>query len=85
MGINNDLNSYPFLQKKVEDDEKIINNQFTEYLNKVKSEKENNNIIENNENGKNNLIKIKNQGIKTLTNMLPTRPKQPWLQRRKPC
>ena len=60
MGINNDLNSYPFLQKKVEDDEKIINNQFTEYLNKVKSEKENNNTIENNENGKNTFIKIKN-------------------------
>ena len=51
MGINNDLNSYPFLRKKVEDDEKIINNQFTEYLNKVKNEKiEDNNSEDNNDN-----------------------------------
>ena len=67
MGINNDLNSYPFLQKKVEDDEKAINNQFTEYLNKVKSENietKNSNENENGNNGEEKknkkLIKIKN-------------------------
>ena len=38
MGINNDLNNYPFLEKKLENEEKIINNQFTEYLNKIKNE-----------------------------------------------
>ena len=61
MGINNDLNSYPFLLKKVQNEEKIINNQFTEYLNKVKNEKaENNNddnktkVKNNDENEKNN-------------------------------
>ena len=61
MGINNDLNNYPFLLKKVQNEEKIINNQFTEYLNKVKNEKaENNNddnktkVKNNDENEKNN-------------------------------
>ena len=65
MGINNDLNSYPFLQKKVEDDEKMINNQFTEYLNKVKSEKIETNNTEEDE-IENNEKKIKNKN-KTLT------------------
>ena len=51
MGINNNLNSYPTLQKKVQDEEKMINNQFAEYINRVKNEKnEENSEEENNEN-----------------------------------
>ena len=38
MGINNNINNYPFLQKKVENDEKMINSEFTEYLHKYKNE-----------------------------------------------
>ena len=67
MGINNDLNSYPFLQKKVENDEKIINSQFTEYLNKFKNE-----IIEENkkeEIEENKLNNIKNQNENEKNNI----------------
>ena len=41
LGIDNNLNSYPLLLNKVENDEKIINTEFTEYLNKIKNEKYN--------------------------------------------
>ena len=59
LGINNDLNNYPVLKNKVENDEKIINNQFTEYLNRVKNEKnEDNNSEDNNDN---NSTKPKNE------------------------
>ena len=37
--MHNNLNSYPLLLNKVENDEKIINTEFTEYLNKIKNEK----------------------------------------------
>ena len=52
LGIKNDLNNYPLLQKKVENDEKVINSQFTEYLNKIKNIKNDDNDSEedNNEN-----------------------------------
>ncbi len=41
VGINNDLNNYPFLEKELENDEKIINDQFIEYLNSTKNEDNN--------------------------------------------
>ena len=40
LGIENNLEDYPKLKEQVENDEKIINNQFVEYINKVKAKKE---------------------------------------------
>jgi len=37
LGIENNLMDYPKLKEQVENDEKIINNQFLEYINKIKS------------------------------------------------
>ena len=51
MGINKNLNTNPFLLKKMENEEKIINNQFNEYLNKIKNE---NNFKEENDDNVNN-------------------------------
>ena len=56
LGIDNNLNSYPLLLNKVENDEKIINTEFTEYLNKIKNEKneDNNSEEEDNKSKKDN-------------------------------
>jgi len=57
LGIGNNLVDYPELKEKVENDEKIINNQFVEYINKVKTKEEaakNNNNEEEEEKAKNN-------------------------------
>ena len=40
LGIGNNFVDYPQLKEKVENDEKIINNQFVEYINKVKTKDE---------------------------------------------
>ena len=32
IGIGNNLSDYPLLKEKVENDEKLINNQFAEYI-----------------------------------------------------
>ena len=40
LGIENNLVDYPKLKEQVENDEKIINNQFVEYINKVKTKEE---------------------------------------------
>ena len=40
IGIENNLNDYPILKEKVEKDEKLINNQFVEYLNDVNTKEE---------------------------------------------
>ena len=40
LGIDNNFVDYPQLKEKVENDEKIINNQFLEYINKVNSKDE---------------------------------------------
>ena len=53
--INNKLfNEYPKLKAKVENDEKIINNQFTEYIKKIQEKKNNSNNLNNNKNDINN-------------------------------
>ena len=39
-GVENNLNDFPILKEKVENDEKIINNQFVEYINRKKKEEE---------------------------------------------
>ena len=63
LGIDNNLNSYPLLLNKVENDEKIINTEFTEYLNKIKNEK---NDDDNNSEDENN--KSKNESKKENEN-----------------
>ena len=57
LGIENNLVDYPKLKEQVENDEKIINNQFVEYINKVKTKEEtekNNNEEGEEEKAKNN-------------------------------
>ena len=58
LGIENNLVDYPKLKEQVENDEKLINNQFVEYINKVKTKEEaaknNNNEEEEEEKAKNN-------------------------------
>ena len=58
LGIDNNLNSYPLLLNKVENDEKIINTEFTEYLNKIKNEKY------NDDNSEDENDKLKNENKK---------------------
>ena len=48
LGIENNLVDYPKLKEQVESDEKIINNQFVEYINKV-NKKEESPIVSNDE------------------------------------
>ena len=47
-GINNNFNDYPLLEKKIENDEKKINEEFTEYINTIKNKEEKNNNSNNN-------------------------------------
>ncbi len=58
LGIENNLVDYPKLKEQVENDEKLINNQFVEYINKAKTKEEaaknNNNEEEEEEKAKNN-------------------------------
>ena len=64
LGIGNNLVDYPELKEKVENDEKIINNQFSEYINKLQSKNEpiNDEKIED-ENVKNNDNDIDTEGL----------------------
>ena len=64
LGIGNNLVDYPELKEKVENDEKIINNQFSEYINKLQSKNEpiNDEKIED-ENAKNNDNDIDTEGL----------------------
>jgi hypothetical protein len=64
LGIGNNLVDYPKLKEKVENDEKIINNQFSEYINKLQSKNEpiNDEKIED-ENVKNNDNDIDTEGL----------------------
>ena len=64
LGIGNNLVDYPELKEKVENDEKIINNQFSEYINKLQSKNEpiNDEKIEE-ENVKNNDNDIDTEGL----------------------
>ena len=66
LGIDNNLNSYPLLQNKVENDEKIINNQFAEYINNLKNEKIND-INSEEDNNENKSTKSKNENEKDNT------------------
>ena len=40
IGIGNNLSDYPLLKEKVENDEKLINNQFAEYIKEIKTKEE---------------------------------------------
>ena len=64
LGIGNNLVDYPELKEKVENDEKIINNQFSEYINKLQSKNDpiNDEKIED-ENVKNNDNDIDTEGL----------------------
>jgi len=64
LGIGNNLVDYPELKEKVVNDEKIINNQFSEYINKLQSKNEpiNDEKIED-ENVKNNDNDIDTEGL----------------------
>ena len=64
LGIGNNLVDYPELKEKVENDEKIINNQFSEYINKLQSKNEpiNDEKIED-ENVKNSDNDIDTEGL----------------------
>ena len=64
LGIGNNLVDYPKLKEKVENDEKIINNQFSEYINKLQSKNDpiNDEKIED-ENVKNNDNDIDTEGL----------------------
>ena len=61
LGIDNNLNSYPLLLNKVENDEKIINTEFTEYINKIKNEKNEENNSEDEDNKSKNEDKKENE------------------------
>ena len=40
IGLRNNLSDYPLIKEKVENDEKLINNQFEEYINDIKKKEE---------------------------------------------
>ena len=40
IGLRNNLSDYPLIKEKVENDEKLINNQFAEYINDIKKKEE---------------------------------------------
>ena len=61
LGIDNNLNNYPLLLNKVENDEKIINSEFTEYINKIKNEKSDENNSEEDKNKSKNENKKENE------------------------
>ena len=61
LGIDNNLTSYPLLLNKVENDEKIINTEFTEYINRIKNEKLDENNSEDDDNKSKNENKKENE------------------------
>ena len=63
LGIDNNLVDYPKLKEKVENDEKIINNQFLEYINKVKTKEETVLIKEKKEEEEENVKNKETEGL----------------------